>query len=252
MIIIIIDDSNTVREIVKFGLLNKFPHIQVDEARDGKEGQEKLEKGNYDLILCDWEMPKITGDRLLKWVRSNPRLQGTPFIMVSAVNEKTSIMKALQLGANAYILKPFTIDALVQKIVALTGKFERREHERIVVNSPVSVKFQSHKAEGHLIDISLGGVFSVFHRNDHLPQILETVVLDVEGDEHTRISGLEGFVMRLQAAEAVADSGNIKVAIKFSDMNCEKEEEFKCFLDSLKTKISAEARASAGDQERGG
>ncbi|MGD1075290.1 MAG: response regulator [Thermodesulfovibrionales bacterium] len=234
--IIIIDDSNTVREIVKFGLLNKFPHIQIDEARDGREGIEKLEKGSYDLILCDWEMPKVTGDQLLEWVRSNPRFQGTPFIMLTAVNEKTRIMKALQLGANAYILKPFTIDALAQKIIALTGKFERREHERFLVNSYVSIKFRSHEAEGHLIDISLGGAFGLFHRNNQLPKILDTVVLDLEAEEHTRIAGLEGFVLRIQAAEAVVDSENIKIAIKFSDMSCEKEEECKCFINALKTK----------------
>ncbi|HET6515212.1 MAG TPA: PilZ domain-containing protein [Thermodesulfovibrionales bacterium] len=114
-----------------------------------------------------------------------------------------------------------------------------REHERITASTPVSLRFRSNQVRGNLIDISLGGLSSYFSRKNTLPQILEKIVIDLKDDEgQQQVSGIEGFTIRIQAAEAVLDSERIKIAVKFLAMSPEKKERLEAFLVSLKTHVA--------------
>ena len=119
--LLVIDDEPNVRDIIRYGLQQSFPSMVIDESSNGRQAKEELERKNYDLVVCDWEIPFIKGDELLQWLREHPALHATPFIMLSAKNEGPQIMRALQLGANSYVVKPFTIAGLVQKISAIIG-----------------------------------------------------------------------------------------------------------------------------------
>lgn len=74
-----------------------------------------------DLVISDWNMPKMTGIEFLKAVRADDGLKAVPFIMVTPETEKEEIMEAVQTGVNQYIVKPFNANQLEEKIKAIFG-----------------------------------------------------------------------------------------------------------------------------------
>lgn len=114
--ILIVDDVSSMRGLIRDGLSKMFADLSLDEAADGREALEKLQEASYDLVLCDWIMPEISGDQLLRCIRNSPRLKDLPFIMITTKGEKESVMEALQAGANDYVVKPFTAEGLAERI----------------------------------------------------------------------------------------------------------------------------------------
>lgn len=120
MKVLMIDDTRTVHMLVK-SLLAKSTGIEVTSAMNGEEGWTKLKADrDYDLILLDWEMPILNGVETLVKIRSEGFQ--TPIIMMTTKNEPEDIKKALELGASEYLMKPFTIDILFEKIGSVLGR----------------------------------------------------------------------------------------------------------------------------------
>jgi len=123
MKILIVDDFSTMRRIIK-NLLRDLGFNNTDEADDGNTGLPKLQSGNYDFLVTDWNMPGMTGIDLLKAVRADDKLKTLPVLMVTAEAKKEQIVLAAQEGVNGYIVKPFTAQTLKEKIDKI---FERIE-----------------------------------------------------------------------------------------------------------------------------
>lgn len=121
--VLLADDALTMRKFIRYGLEENFSDIEIDEVSNGREAQAKLENKNYDLVLCDWEMPIIAGDELLKWIRSRPESKTVPFIMITSLSDKDHVMNAIKAGVTAYVVKPVSIDELVHKISGVSVKF---------------------------------------------------------------------------------------------------------------------------------
>jgi CheY-like chemotaxis protein len=114
--LLIAEDSMLMRDILKESILDRFPYIEIREAGAGDEAQKMLEREVFDIVLCDWEMPGMNGIDLLKWVRSDSALNTLPFVMVTGTAEKESVEKCIAAGVTDYIVKPFTPEALCQKL----------------------------------------------------------------------------------------------------------------------------------------
>lgn len=119
--ILVVDDAAFIREMVRKTLKSRFPSISVDEAVDGAKARDLLAQRSFDLILCDWEMPELSGIELLTWLRKD---QGnrTPFVMVTSRGDKENVVEAVQAGVNDYIGKPFSQDKLLGKVSKVLGK----------------------------------------------------------------------------------------------------------------------------------
>jgi len=104
------------RDILKESILETFPYIEVREAGSGDEAQKMLQREHFDIVLCDWEMPRLNGIELLRWVRSISTLKTLPFVMVTGTTEKESVGECITAGVTDYIVKPFTPEALCQKV----------------------------------------------------------------------------------------------------------------------------------------
>jgi len=91
---------------------------EIVEAGDGKEGVEKLKEHNFDFtfVLCDINMPEMSGMEVLAAVRAIPEAKTLPIIMCTSVAEKSQVMEALKAGATNYLVKPFQPDDLKAKI----------------------------------------------------------------------------------------------------------------------------------------
>lgn len=121
MKILVVDDFSTMRRIVK-NLLRDLGFTNVDEADDGKTALPKLQSGNFDFLITDWNMPGMSGLDLLKNVRQDPNLKKLPVLMVTAEAKKEQIVAAAQAGVNGYVVKPFTAGTLKEKIEKVFGR----------------------------------------------------------------------------------------------------------------------------------
>jgi DNA-binding response OmpR family regulator len=114
--VLVVDDATFIRDLVKKGLRDHFPGVQIVEAINGREAQQLLGRQSVDLILCDWEMPEMTGLELLSWCREQDNLKTVPFIMVTSRGDKDNVVQAIQAGVSDFIGKPFSNEQLVTKV----------------------------------------------------------------------------------------------------------------------------------------
>lgn len=114
--VLVVDDATFIRDLVKKGLRDHFPGVQIEEAVNGRKAQQMLARQAADLILCDWEMPEMSGLELLTWCREQESLKVVPFIMVTSRGDKENVVQAIQAGVSDYIGKPFSNDQLVTKV----------------------------------------------------------------------------------------------------------------------------------------
>jgi two-component system chemotaxis response regulator CheY len=113
--ILIVDDFATMRRILK-NILKQLGFKNLVEADDGTSAWDVLEGQKIDLIISDWNMPKMTGLELLKKVRASDNLKKTPFLMVTAEAQKQNVIEAVQAGVSNYVVKPFTAEAISDKL----------------------------------------------------------------------------------------------------------------------------------------
>ncbi len=119
--VLIVDDFSTMRRICKH-LLKQIGFVNIIEADDGTTALNVLKKTPVDLVLTDWNMPKMNGLELLKAIRKDPNLKHLPVIMVTAEALNENIIAALKAGVNNYIVKPFNAQTLEKKLEDVLGK----------------------------------------------------------------------------------------------------------------------------------
>ena len=115
MRILVVDDFNTMRRIVK-NILKQLGFENVGEAENGQEALEVLKKEKFDFVITDWNMPVMTGLDLLKAIKADAALKDIPVMMVTAEAQQQNIVEAVKTGASNYIVKPFTAEVLEEKI----------------------------------------------------------------------------------------------------------------------------------------
>jgi CheY-like chemotaxis protein len=114
--VLVVDDAPFIRDLMKKSLRNHFPGIHIDEAVNGRKAQQMLGKQTFDLILCDWEMPELSGLELLSWCREQDHLKATPFVMVTSRGDKENVVQAIQAGVSDFVGKPFSSEQLIGKV----------------------------------------------------------------------------------------------------------------------------------------
>lgn len=127
--VLVVDDRLNVRKVVKMVLASTGVQ-QVSEAIHGRDALQQLlnssrftsssdRDGTFDLVICDWNMPEMTGIELLAEMRKDPRFQTIPFLMVTGQGDREDIVKAMETGVTDFIVKPFTIETLEKKLRAM-------------------------------------------------------------------------------------------------------------------------------------
>ncbi len=115
---LVIDDSRAMRRIVS-GILAGLGY-ETAEAGDGRQALDLLESGEtFDLACIDWNMPVMTGLEFVVAVRANRAWRGMTMMMVTTESEHGQIVRALAAGAHEYLIKPFTPDAMLDKLELL-------------------------------------------------------------------------------------------------------------------------------------
>lgn len=112
--ILLIEDNFEIRDNISEMLT--LENHNVLSVSSGEQGLKIIQQKLPDLILCDIVMPNLSGFQVLGELKSKPKTSGIPFFFISASVEKNEIEKAINMGANGYIFKPFELEDITQKI----------------------------------------------------------------------------------------------------------------------------------------
>ena len=118
--VLIVDDQQTMRSLVRNGL-REIGVTEHREAVDGEDGLRQLLSAPVNLVISDYNMPKLDGLGLLRAIRATPQLRNTGFIMLTGRADGDLVKRAVQFGVNNYLVKPFTVATLRQKIEGVYG-----------------------------------------------------------------------------------------------------------------------------------
>jgi DNA-binding response OmpR family regulator len=153
--ILIVDDAAFIRDMMKKHLRSHIRGSEIFDAVDGNRAVAALKANNIDLIMSDWEMPDMTGEELLHWVRQDEKYKECPFVMVSSRGDRDHIVKAIEAGVSDYLTKPFTPEELVKKAAKQLKK----------IGKDIDVKFGSAagKNQGH----AFGSIEALTGKNEN-------------------------------------------------------------------------------------
>ena len=118
--VLVVDDQLTIRALVRSGL-QQLGFKDIREAADGEAALRALLAEPVHLVISDYNMPKLDGLGLLRAVRAHPPLRSTAFIMLTGRADTDLVQRAVQFGVNNYLVKPFTVQILKEKIEAVFG-----------------------------------------------------------------------------------------------------------------------------------
>lgn len=118
--ILITDDMQSMRGMLK-SILVQAGFDNLTEAENGQSAMNKLQEEKFDLVICDWDMPRMSGLEVLESIRADESLHQIPFIMVTANSDRDKVTRAIDAGTDGYIIKPLQPDTLLQLTTKLLG-----------------------------------------------------------------------------------------------------------------------------------
>ena len=121
--VLTVDDMFNMRNMLK-NMCRQMGFKKILEAKDGVQAVEILKSSQVDLILCDWNMPRMKGVDVLRFVREHPRLEGLPFIMVTAEMSAEIVSEVAEVRVDSYLVKPFTLGVLRERILGVLSSRE--------------------------------------------------------------------------------------------------------------------------------
>ncbi len=135
--VLVIEDDNDIRELITYNLVREG--YQVLESSDGEDGLSKAKSKPCDLILLDLMLPGVSGLEICKNLRAAPKTANIPIIMVTAKGEEADIVVGLELGADDYVVKPFSPKVLMSRVRAVL----RRQRTSTDATSGAPIKFDN-------------------------------------------------------------------------------------------------------------
>lgn len=138
--ILVIEDDNDILELIKYNLQREY--YQVVSALNGEEGLRNAQLRTFDLILLDLMLPGIGGLEICKILKGDPKTASVPILMVTAKGDEADIVLGLELGADDYIIKPFSPRVLIARVrtilrrrtKALSDKGQTITFNKLIIN----------------------------------------------------------------------------------------------------------------------
>lgn len=121
--ILVVDDMEAMRGMIKM-CLQQLGAAKVSETFNGEAAWKILQSKRIDLIVCDWDMPKMTGIQLLEKIRTSQEHQHIPFLLLTATTDKKQVISAIKMGVSDYLSKPFQPKELEFRIIKLLRKVD--------------------------------------------------------------------------------------------------------------------------------
>lgn len=140
--ILIIEDQSNIIELIRFNL--EQAGYQVDYALDGEAGLVQINKNRYDLLILDLMLPKIDGLTLCTMLRKQPETHKMPIIMLTAKSTELDKIVGLEMGADDYVTKPFSVRELIARVKALLRRADEVVEEEILQVGDIIINSREH------------------------------------------------------------------------------------------------------------
>ena len=152
--VLIVEDEKALAEILEYNF--KKEGYAVDTASDGEIALDKIIFKAPDLVILDWMLPKLSGIELCRKVRSNKKIKNIPIIMLTARGEEEDRLKGLEMGADDYVTKPFSINELLARAKAVLKRIRPIFAEEEVIFEDIKINIGTHKVFRNSKEIKLG------------------------------------------------------------------------------------------------
>ena len=152
--VLIVEDEKALAEILEYNF--KKEGYTVDTALDGEIALDKIIFKAPDLIILDWMLPKLSGIELCRKIRSNKKVKNIPIIMLTARGEEQDRLKGLEMGADDYVTKPFSINELLARAKAVLKRIRPIFAEEEVTFEDIKINIGTHKVFRNSKEIKLG------------------------------------------------------------------------------------------------
>jgi len=193
--ILVIEDTESLLEETLDIL--KFEGFEPIGASNGKEGLEKAKKYNPDLIICDIMMPEMDGYQVLKSIRKDDRINEVPFLFHTALTSREELRKGMDIGADDYLTKPYSISELLS---AISIRFKRQALSRKKADKAMSnLKMQ-------MLDEHSFNIKSIHEKLEGTRKDLETCFYRLSHDLRAPISTILGLVAVSKLEDNCAES----------------------------------------------
>ena len=154
--VLIVEDEDTLIELLEYNF--KKEGYTVETATDGESALDKILFKSPDLIILDWMLPKLSGIELCRQIRNTKQIKNIPVIMLTARGEERDRLKGLEMGADDYVTKPFSINELLARAKTVLKRIRPLFAEEEIVYKDIIINIATHKVTRENIEIKLGPI----------------------------------------------------------------------------------------------
>jgi two-component system phosphate regulon response regulator PhoB len=152
--ILLIEDETALVELIRYNLEKEG--FRVSAANDGEEGLSLLRENKPDLLVLDWMLPHVSGIEICRQIRRKTELRDLPVIMLTARGEEADRIRGLEVGADDYVIKPFSPSELVARIRAVLRRARPSGADEMLTYSGIAMDLAAHRVIRNGRSIHLG------------------------------------------------------------------------------------------------
>ena len=152
--VLIVEDESSLVELIRYNLEKEG--FRVTAANDGEEGLALLAEDRPDLLVLDWMLPHVSGIEICRQIRRSGELRDLPVIMLTARGEEADRVRGLEVGADDYVIKPFSPSELVARIRAVLRRARPSGADEMLTYSGIAMDLAAHRVTRSGRSIHLG------------------------------------------------------------------------------------------------
>ena len=152
--VLVVEDEAALADLLKYNLEKEGYQVRV--AMDGEEAMVAADERAPDLVLLDWMLPKASGVEVCRRLRARQETRNTPIVMLTARGEESDRVRGLDIGADDYITKPFSMTELLARVRAVLRRIRPALAEDVATFGDISVDRSAHRVRRGIKDIHLG------------------------------------------------------------------------------------------------
>ena len=151
---LIVEDEAALVELIRYNLIKEGYEVAI--ATDGEDALLQIAERQPDIVLLDWMLPKLAGIEVARRLRSQQVTRNLPIIMLTARTEESDRIRGLDIGADDYMIKPFSMSELTARIRAVMRRIRPALADDIVVVGDISMDRAAHKVTRAGVEVHLG------------------------------------------------------------------------------------------------
>ncbi|MBM3626217.1 MAG: phosphate regulon transcriptional regulatory protein PhoB, partial [Alphaproteobacteria bacterium] len=141
--VLVVEDEASLVELLRYNLEKEG--FRVTAANDGEEALALLKEGKPDLLVLDWMLPHVSGIEICRQIRRRPELRDLPVIMLTARGEEADRVRGLEVGADDYVIKPFSPSELVARIRAVLRRARPGAADEMLTYGGIAMDLAVHR-----------------------------------------------------------------------------------------------------------